>query len=167
MSTDDATRTGLPSDKPRGSVLERGLYKALAEAAIESMINRQSAVERLVGSWEILPPAKLGELLASIDPDTLDDDDAIEFLKASARHRAWTESLQSAALNRFAELRPQLDGPARKAFPNSPRGKYQPPWQCRTSRPAKPSKKPNSSMSSCPARQTPCRPAGWISSGPQ
>jgi hypothetical protein len=35
MSTDDATRTGLPSDKPRGSVLERGLYKALAEAAIE------------------------------------------------------------------------------------------------------------------------------------
>ncbi|NMR30799.1 HNH endonuclease signature motif containing protein [Crystallibacter degradans] len=116
MSTDNAMRTELPSDKPRGSMLERGLYKALAEAAVEAMINSQSAVERLVGSWEILPPAKLGELLASIDPDSLDDDDAIEFLKASARHRAWTDSLQSAALNRFAKLRPQLDGPGQEGI---------------------------------------------------
>lgn len=116
MSTDNVMQIELPSDQPRGSVLERGLYKALAEAAVEALINRQSAVERLVGSWEILPPAKLGELLASIDPDTLDDDDAIEFLKASARHRAWTESLQSAALNRFAELRPQLDGPGEEGI---------------------------------------------------
>ena len=80
------------------------------------MINRQSAVGRIVGSWEILPPANLGELLASIDPDSLDDDDAIEFLKASARHRAWTDSLQSAALSRFAKLRPQLDGPGQEGI---------------------------------------------------
>lgn len=115
MSTDNAMRTELPSDKPRGSVLERGLYKALAEAAVEVMINRQSAVGRLVGSWEILPTATL-ELLASIDPDSFDDDDAIELLKASARHRAWTDSLQSAALSRFAKLRPQLDGPGQEGI---------------------------------------------------
>src|SRR6185312_2951296 len=55
-------------------------------------------------------PSELAGLLVVVDPTTLDDAQAIDYLKAAARVEAWVQSCQVQALNRFALLRTARDG---------------------------------------------------------
>jgi len=60
----------------------------------------------------VAPGPELARRLDAIDPDEMDDDQALTYLQAVRRQQAWTESLGLRAVARFAELHDEvLDRP--------------------------------------------------------
>ncbi|MCG2621024.1 hypothetical protein LVY72_03740 [Arthrobacter sp. I2-34] len=67
----------------------------------------------LPAGWQQLSPTVLAAALGHIDPDGLDDWEAIGCLRATAKVTAWIQSVRVRALCRLAELRPAEDtGPS-------------------------------------------------------
>ncbi|MFT4470928.1 DUF222 domain-containing protein [Arthrobacter sulfonylureivorans] len=78
---------------------------AEAPDAFSSSAAESSADEPVIPEDGAGIPSELAQLLAAVDPRTLDDAQAIDYLKAAARVEAWVQSCQVQALDRFAQLR--------------------------------------------------------------